>query len=143
VSAFSPTFTGGIFVASGDVNGDGFADMIAGMDQGGAPQVSIFSGLDGSLLRSFLAFGPSFAGGVRVAAGDVNGDGRADVIVGAGPGGLPEVRVFSGLDGSMLASFLGADPSFAGGVFVGVVPGPGAGAWLAAGAAWAARRRRR
>src|SRR4029079_11796360 len=50
--------------------------------------------------------------------GDVNGDGRADLITGAGPGGGPHVRAFSGLDHSELASFFAYPASFAGGVFV-------------------------
>jgi hypothetical protein len=116
--AFDPSFSGGVFVASGDVNGDGFADIIVGADAGGGPQVTVFSGRDNSVLMSFFPYDPNFHGGVRVAAGDVNGDGKADVITGAGPGGGPQVTVFSGADGSMLQSFFPYDPNFHGGVYV-------------------------
>jgi hypothetical protein len=48
----------------------------------------------------------------------VNGDKRADVIAGAGPGGGPAVRAFDGVGGSQIASFFAYSPSFAQGVFV-------------------------
>src|SRR5262249_61652954 len=50
------------------------------------------------------------------AAGDVNGDGHADIIVGAGT--VPHVRVFSGADLSLLASFMAYTGTYNGGVFV-------------------------
>src|SRR5207248_11335793 len=74
-----PGWGGGIFVAAGDINGDGKADIITGADAGGGPHVKGFSGAEGPLLASFMAFAPTFGGGVRVAAGDVNGDGRDDI----------------------------------------------------------------
>lgn len=116
--AFASGFQGGVSVAAGDVNHDGYADIIAGEGAGGSPTVNVFSGKDGSLLYSFLAFNPVFTGGVSVASGDVNGDGYSDIIVGAGPGGGPQVNVFSGLDGSLLYSFLAYNSLFTGGVQV-------------------------
>ncbi len=110
--------TNGVFVAAGDVNGDGYDDVIVGPDAGQAPLVEVFGGKDGKLLKSFLADTPGFKGGVRVAAGDVNGDGKADVITGLGAGDLPLARVFSGADFSLLSSILVGDASFRGGVFV-------------------------
>ncbi len=38
------------------------------------------------VLGNFFAFDPRFLGGVFVATGDVNGDGRDDMIVSAGAG---------------------------------------------------------
>ncbi|HKQ48153.1 MAG TPA: VCBS repeat-containing protein [Phycisphaerae bacterium] len=117
--AFGQSFTGGVFVAAGDLNGDGGADLIVGADAGGGPQVKVFDGLRGSLLTSFFAFDTAFGGGVRVAAGDVNGDGTADIVVGAGAGGTGgHVRVFGGTDQMILQDFFAFDPMFAGGVFV-------------------------
>ncbi len=118
VPIFDPTFLGGASVTLGDVNGDGTVDIIAGAGPGGGPQVRVFSGTDLSELANFYAFDPSFSGGVRVASGDVNGDGRSDIIVGADAGGGPHVRVFSGVDLSELASFYAFDPAFTGGVSV-------------------------
>jgi hypothetical protein len=112
-------FRGGVFVAAGDVNGDGKADIIVGAGPGAGPQVNVFNGADGTLLKSFFAFPASFRGGVRVAAGDVNGDGLADIICGAGPGGAPQVTAFDFGTLNQLASFYAFTPFFAGGVYVG------------------------
>jgi hypothetical protein len=114
-----PGFSGGVFVAAGDVDGDGFDDIITGTDAG-APggHVKVFSGVSGAELASFFAYGTGFVGGVRVAAGDVNGDGFADIVAGAGPGAGPHVKVFDGRTGAELQSFFAFDPSFSGGVFV-------------------------
>src|SRR5207302_1596883 len=117
-AAYSADFTGGVFVAAGDVNGDGKADVITGAGAGGGPHVRVWSGADGTLLRQFYAYGVKFRGGVSVAAGDVNGDGKADVVTGAGPGGGPHVEVFSGATGAVLRSFFAYAPAFTGGVFV-------------------------
>jgi hypothetical protein len=116
--AYDPRFTGGVWVAAGDVNGDGKADIITGADAGGGPHVRVFDGATGNVLMSFFAYAANFTGGVRVAAGDINGDGKADIITAPGLGGGPHVRVFSGADGKVLRDYFAYAPSFTGGVFV-------------------------
>jgi streptogramin lyase len=118
IGAFSPFFSGGEFVAAGDIAGDGYADIIVGADAGGGPEVKVFDGKDGSLLMDFMAYSPKFSGGVRVAAGNVSGSGHADIITAAGPGGGPHVEVFSGTNGALLRSFYAFGASFSGGVYV-------------------------
>src|SRR5205823_2483565 len=116
--AYDPRFTGGVRVAVGDVNNDGFPDVICAAGPGGGPNVIVFSGKDRAQIYNFMAFDINFTGGCYVAAGDVNGDGFADIIVGADAGGGPNVTVLSGKDRSPLASFFPYDIRFTGGVRV-------------------------
>lgn len=121
--AFSPGFTGGVSVALGDLNGDGYADLVVGAGNGGTSHVKVYDGRTHGLIRSFLAFAPSFTGGVSVAVGDATGDGRADLVIGAGHGGGPHVVAFDGVSGELVRSFYAYTPGFAGGVRVAAAGG--------------------
>ena len=126
--AYASTFTGGVRVALGDVNGDGSTDVITGAGPGGGPQVNVYNVNNAtgavSLQKSFFAFNaPSFTGGVYVAAGNTNGDAYADVIVGAGATGGSRVQVYAGsatglVTSSTLNDFFAYSPAFTGGVVV-------------------------
>ncbi len=94
--AFEPTFAGGVYVAAADFDRDGVADLVVSADVGGGPRVRVLSGRTGGTIADFFAFETTFTGGVRVAAGDVNGDGVPDLVVSAGFGGGPRVAVFDG-----------------------------------------------
>src|SRR5215470_17678232 len=90
-----------------------------GAGEGGGPQVNVYNDT-GFLVRSFFAYDPNFRGGVRVATGDVTGDGWDDVVTGAGPGGGPHVKVFDGITGAEVRSFFAFDASSTAGVKVAV-----------------------
>ena len=102
IPAFEPTFTGGIFVAAGDIDGDGIADIALSADEGGGPRVTVYRGNSDAVLADFFAIDDvDFRGGARVAIGNLNGDSRADLVVSAGFGGGPRV---AGYDGASLAT---------------------------------------
>ncbi|HXD86139.1 MAG TPA: VCBS repeat-containing protein [Urbifossiella sp.] len=127
VAPFGGLFTGGVFVAAGDITGDGKAELIVTPDQGGGPRVEIYRGGDFTLLENFFGIAdPGFRGGARAAAGDLNGDGFADLVVSAGFAGGPRVSVY---DGAALAAgnfihpvndFFLFDPSLRNGAYVAV-----------------------
>lgn len=118
ILAYDAGFTGGVRVSVGDLTGDGIPEIVATPGPGGGPNVRVFDSLTGELLSSFMAFSSGFTGGVFSSVGDVDGDGLGEIIVGAGAGGGPNVRVFSGSNSSLLSSFFAFDAGFTGGVSV-------------------------
>ena len=125
--AYDPRYFGGVFVSTGDVNGDGLPDIITGTNGNGGPEVKAFSGANvmssptPTIIDDFFAYNPAFNGGARVAVIDIHG--HEDIVTGAGPGGGPQVRIFDGATGVQLPdaqdSFYAFDVLFSGGVFVG------------------------
>ncbi len=155
--AFENTFTGGVNTAVGDVNGDNVADLIVGAGVGGGPRVRVFDGrafsagfnfprapLDGTsqpvqliVIADFFAFEDSQRGGTTVATGNFFGPTNSDLVIGAGPGGGPRVRILDGaavtqqgrtftsnILGDTVANFFAFEPSFRNGVNVAASPVP-------------------
>ncbi|HEX5010740.1 MAG TPA: integrin alpha [Planctomycetota bacterium] len=103
----------------GDLDADGVDDLVAGAPYTSGElehvgRVTVYSGSDGALLQSTTGSAAGDALGWSVGdAGDIDDDGRGDVLVGAiGSGGLDPgaagtARVLSGRDGSLLAIFGG------------------------------------
>jgi hypothetical protein len=110
--AFDATMTSGLSVAAADVNGDGLADVIVCPEANGPAHIKVFSA-GNQLMDSFYAFPPSFLGGATVAAGDTNGDGKAEIMVAAGRGGNGHIVVFAGPNLNMVSSFLPFGPGYA------------------------------
>jgi hypothetical protein len=112
--AAPPAFRGGVRVAVADIDGDGVPDVIAALGPGGGNRVEVINGRSGlplaGVLGGFQAFSPAESNGAWVAAGDLSGTGRNDIIVGTDVGGAGLVRVFSGRDGHLLRTLsLGAE----------------------------------
>lgn len=115
---------------AGDVNADGTPDVIVGaMGVGGTGAAYVYSGKDGEVLHTFLGEGQGDRFGRKVAGtGDLDGDGHADLIVGAplndGAGqDAGRVYVYSGKDGSELDRLDGEPGAQFGGCVDGYVGG--------------------
>lgn len=90
------------------MNGDGTADLYVGQySASGGGRAYVYSGVDGSTLHEFRGSAGDGGAGCGRGAGDVNGDGCADLAVGhytsgAGATGAGRVVVYSGCDGTVL-----------------------------------------
>jgi hypothetical protein len=123
-------FQGGVRVATGDLDADGDDELIVGAAAGRAPTVQIYEvAADGSLIglkEAFDAYSPLFRGGVEMAAGDLDGNGRDELVVAIGSGERPAVRIFSDIDrdgfvgDGVIEAFYAYDPRFVVGVRVSV-----------------------
>lgn len=118
--AFTPKHKVGGHVALGDLDGDGRAEIVIGAGSGASPEVQVFGG-DGKRRAVFLAYNKDFKGGVRVAIGDLDGDGQAEIVTAPGPGMDPLIRRFKA-DGtfSQPNGFLAYTRSLRGGVNIAV-----------------------
>ncbi|MFH1509048.1 MAG: L,D-transpeptidase family protein [bacterium] len=115
---FHPDFKGGVDVAAGDVDGDGADEIILSQLSGGQAWIKVYD-YNGYIKSNFLAFNEDFHGGAYVAAGDVTGDGIAEIIVGAGLTGN-KVKVFDGIGNDLKYDLYPYGYSYQGGVDVAV-----------------------
>lgn len=135
-------FTGGVYVAAGDFNNDGFAEVVVTPDEGGGPVVAVYRGVDLAsgkgveLVRYFGIQDDAFRGGARAAVGDINGDNVPDIVVSAGFLGGPRIQIWDGVTiaagvkpTTSLANFFAFEETLRNGAFVAVgdVDGDGVG----------------
>jgi hypothetical protein len=104
--AFETPSPYGANIAAGDVNGDSIDEIITarGPWRKNDTTITVLTGTGGRL-TSFVAF-PDRKYGANVAAGDLDGDGKDEIIVGMGPGQgyRPIIKVFTGT-GQLLIEF--------------------------------------
>lgn len=107
---------GGSEVATGDVDGDGTDEILTAVGAGVSRDVVAWSLRGEERLRiAVTAFDASVS--LRVAAGDIDGDGKDEVIVSGGVGSTPKVAVYDD-NGAYMLEFAPYGVNFLGGVFV-------------------------
>lgn len=113
---FPKNYKQGVSLAVADLNNNGRQEIVVGLAKDKS-LIKIFSPEGKLLSGGWHAFGKNFRGGVNLAAGDVNGDGRAEIIAGAAAG-RPEIKIFNDKGRQMGSSFLGASAKIKNGVKV-------------------------
>ena len=95
------------YVTAGDIDGDGILEIIVSYERGPG-KYSIYRRVNGQLVLSAertVPFDEGYLGGVRVAAGDLNGDGKDEILVGSGVGTDASVRVYDS-SGQVISTFV-------------------------------------
>jgi|GEM_PF-2291684 len=94
--AYDPNLRCGVDVAVGDLDGNGHGEIITVPGEGCSSQVKIFNFVGEPLFTlGFFAYDQTLTSGFRVAAGDVNGDGRDEIITSPAQGVPAHVRIFN------------------------------------------------
>jgi len=115
--AYDKSFTKGLNVAAGDVDGDGQSEIVVAPNAGGGPHIKIFN-TNGKLESQFMAYSGNWRGGVKLAVGNVDGrvdGGHAEIIVAPQTNLEPMVKVFDNF-GNLKKSFLAYDKKFKNGL---------------------------
>lgn len=112
IDGFYPSTTSaqyGADVATGDVDGDGINEIVVGYRSQSSPRVAIFRRSSASPLNFVKASDfKAFEGNTspRVAVGDVNNDGKDEIIAAKGRGSSPAVRIFNSEGETINTSFV-------------------------------------
>ncbi len=117
--ALNGQFTGGAFIAVGNVTGDATDEILIAAAKGGGAQVTVHNA-DGKVLANFFAYDKSFRGGITVATVDTDGDGTDEMVTGT-HFGAPHIQTFKitpGLVKRLNPGFYAFGANFRGGVSV-------------------------
>ncbi|MBI5405340.1 MAG: L,D-transpeptidase, partial [Candidatus Kerfeldbacteria bacterium] len=111
------SITHGLSIGALPIDGQRW-QLIVAPERNASPTVKVFNLGDTDVpVKSFSALAANFRGGLRLAGTDLDHDGTGEIVVGAGGGGGPQVRIFTA-DGNPIRNFFAYPTSFRGGINV-------------------------
>jgi len=132
--AYDENFRGGIAISIGDLEGDGTGEIITTPTSKGGPHIRVFGLRDGKyepVTLGIMAYDENFRGGINSCVGDVNNNGKDEIMTGIVSNGGPHVRIFgNGRSGELellSPGFMAFNSSLRGGVSVTTVDTSGDG----------------
>ncbi|MFH1171434.1 MAG: FG-GAP-like repeat-containing protein [bacterium] len=117
--AAATTFRGGTAVGTTDVNGDGIREILTAPESG-IGRVNVLNNKGKKIIAGFFPFDKKYAGGLNVAGGDTNDDGKDEIVVAPRSNAQARVKVYSPNGKKILGSFFAYPRGFTGGVIVSV-----------------------
>ncbi|MFH1620592.1 MAG: putative glycoside hydrolase [Patescibacteria group bacterium] len=119
INPFGSACKSKLSLATGQTNRDKDMEIITACDGTSPSKVRIFS-RTGTKLAEWSAYAANFTGGIRVGVGDLDGDGKNEIVTGAGTGGGPHVKIWK-TDGKVWGGgFFAFDSTERGGVSIAV-----------------------
>ena len=118
INAAAARFKDGLRVAAGNVDGGKYDEIIAGTETG-APKVTVFKIIKKKFkkIKSFAPISKALSKGISVGTADIDGNGIKEIIVGAGKGSIPLVKIYN-KKGTLIKEFYAYSTKFRGGVNV-------------------------
>ncbi len=120
-ASFAPygeTYTKNVNIAAGDLNNDGSLEIVTGTQNGASPLVKIFDTSGNVINTGFLAYDKKFRGGAHIAIGDVDGDGKKEIITSPAALGTAHIRIFNTAGKPITPGFFAYEQKFRGGAYI-------------------------
>ncbi len=92
--AYDKGFGFGVNVTACDLDGDGVREIITAPQRGGGPQVRVFTNVGKPIGTGFMAYDEGLKTGLNLACGDLDSDGKAELVTLPAVGGGPHVKAW-------------------------------------------------
>ncbi len=116
--AWDKEFRGGVNIALSDLDDNGQQEIIVAPASAGRGEVRVYE-YKGTLKTRFAVTGSAWRGSLNIAAGDLDGKSKPEIVVAFGSGQEPQVRLFTA-EGKLMGVFLAYEKTFRGGVNIAV-----------------------
>ncbi len=118
--AYDENVVGGLNLAVGDIDGNGKDELVTVPLSGGGPHIRAFRQGGQATTLNIFAFHQDYRGGVNIAVGDINNDGRDEIIVAPYEDAQARIKIYETEEKTILKEFLAYAESFEGGARVSV-----------------------
>ncbi|PKL72673.1 hypothetical protein CVV26_00180 [Candidatus Kuenenbacteria bacterium HGW-Kuenenbacteria-1] len=118
---FNSKFKGGVNIATGDINGDKRDELIVSIASEESSYVRVYKIQENDLYFEFqfMAYSFDFKGGVNIATGDIDEDGKDEIITSQREAGQSIVKIFD-KNANLKTEFKSFDSEFQGGINVAI-----------------------